>query len=152
MCGFKMASCAWGTCIGSSSTIATTEWWKVLTGRSSLLFYCKIYSQSSANLYQSQENQTLFTFFSVPFYFLLESQEVFLSWTYSRRVCTCPINVCSCCVYLYGCFSGHVFDSTRNIETNSACEHRSCIVVCVMHYAVPEELFWIVSRSMVVTS
>ena len=49
-------------------------------------------------------------------------------------------------IYLYGCFSGHVLYTTRNIETNSAREHSSCIIVaCVWHYAVSEEPFWIAS-------
>ena len=63
-------------------------------------------------------------------------QEVF-----SLILSTCPVYIYSCWTYLYGCFSGHVFTSTRNIETNSTWKHRSYIVTCVWHYAVFEEPF-----------
>ena len=43
----------------SSSTINTAEWCKVLIDRNTLLLYCKIYSQSSANLSHRWEKFTI---------------------------------------------------------------------------------------------
>ena len=55
----------------------------------------------------------------------------FLGHLFTLIPCTCPVYIYSCYTYLSGCFSGHVFYSTRNIETSSAREHRSSIVVCI---------------------
>ena len=77
------------------------------------------------------------TLFSVQFYSYLNSRRFFLFNSFS----TFPVCIYSCCLYLYGCFSGHVFFSTSNIETNSVHEHCSCIVACAWHYAVSSEPF-----------